>query len=162
MKKKVILLLSLALTACSTSQDVERVALATKRIGDTDNPKPPLTEFVFDDFSSLGTPPAAQFHSIDFVTYEGSNMVPLAQLRMGYNEVYQGAQNGFLWIIQHDNGYGYFSPVLQKYQVVKFTLVYYDGSTHTVLSGVDNRERIPHYWGFNPIVEIRIGCIEYQ
>ena len=160
---KLILFASLFLFSCSPIEKVEvtPTKIVTTRIS---NDKPRLTEFVFDDFTLLGNPPDAEFHSIDFywTNDNGITYFPLFQLRMGWNDLYQSDSNGYLWIVQHDNGYAYFHSYLNRYEVVKVTLVYYNGFEHSVLPNVENRKRIPHYWGYNPIVEVRIGCLEYE
>lgn len=157
-----LIALSFLLLSCSATEftEVTPNKIVTSNVS---NDKPRLTEFVFNDFSSLGTPPSAQFHSIDFYwTEDNVTYFPLVQMRMGWNEIFQGGSNGCLWIVQDDNGYAYFHSYLNRYEVVKMTLVYLSGFEHSVLPGVDNRARIPHYFGFNPIVEVRIGCLEYQ
>lgn len=158
-KAATYLFVCLLTVSCSRNTEPEAVFF----VEDTDNPKPLLTEFVFDDFSALGNPPDADFHSLEFRLNRGDTVyIPMAQLRMGYNEVYQGGVNGALWIVQRGNGYGYFYSFLNEYQVVKMELIYAGGQRHQVLEGLENRERIPHYFGYNPIVEVRLGCVEYQ
>ena len=154
--------LSLLLLSCSTIEHTE--VTPTKIVtSNVSNEKPRLTEFVFNDFSALGQPPAANFHSIQFLwTLDTVTLFPLVELRMGYNELYQSDSSGNLWIIQSSNGYAYFHPYLNLYEVVKMTLVYYDGTNHIVLPYLENKSRIPSQFGYNPIVKIIIQAKEYQ
>ena len=150
------------LFSCTATEQIE--VTPTRMVTRERNEKPQLTEFVYSDFGGLGNPPDAEFHSIDFywTNDSGDTYFPLGQLRMGWNEVYQSDSNGYLWITQAENGYGYFHSYLNQYEAVKMTLVYLNGFQHSVLPGEGNKKRIPHYFGFNPIVEVRIGCVEYQ
>jgi len=119
-------------------------------------------EITFDIFS-IGAPPPATFHSIDFLVSDGQFLYPICQLRMGYNTIYQAsADSTKLWIVQDENGYGYVHGYLDLYKLEKFTLIYYDGYCHTLNQGLDNRQRIPHFFGYNPITTIVIEVSEYQ
>ena len=108
-----LIALSLLLLSCSPIEHTE--VTPTKIVTTERNDKPKLTEFVFNDFSALGQPPAADFHSIQFLwTLDTVTLFPLCDLRMGYNQTFMSDSNGYLWIIQEDNGYAYFHSYLRS------------------------------------------------
>lgn len=152
-------LLFLFLLSCSTSSDV---IVPTKLTSSNRNDKPMLTEFVFSDFSTLGNPPAATFQSIEFYwALDSATAFPLCQLRMGYNIMLQSDIKGRLWLVQEENGYGYFHSYLTAYEIVKMSLVYVSGYEHPVLPNLENRKRIPSFEG-DPIKQIIIYAKEIQ
>lgn len=118
--------------------------------------------FTYDVFP-IGNPPDATFHSIDFVVTDGQYLYPICQLRMGHNELYQAsADSTTLWIVQKENGYAYMHSYLNLYKLEKFTFIYHNGYCFEVPEGIDNRQRIPHFFGYNPITTVVIEASEYQ
>lgn len=157
MKKYFVFIILLMLYACTEKWIVHDDPTAVeysdvRNYGDT-------VVCTFDNFTAIGNPPDAIFNTLSLIYYTDTSEYVTLVFQMGYNEIFQSDAEGRLWIIQYENGYAYALSPQNNYELLDMTLIYLDGYCEPVGIGLDNRNRITHFFGYNPIVKINATLI---